>query len=439
MLVAATALAGCTSEETEPTTAFAPELAALGLTNVTAQAAAWAYAVVDATQDGDVAGMTFTLTEEALASAQSESGALFLQVIPLLPADVSLEKYAVLVFDTGYQVNAEAANVAAQAQTTVADARAQAEASGAQATMIAAELFTALEGSTQGAVTSAQAAASVGAGPLTVPLPADAAVGDVFGIVVGLQTQLDGAMASAQGTVSDVQAAVNVEGKAALLVSLVGQAQAGLPSVTDALAQAQGLAAQGQGLLMPVLGTVQGFSIPAFSLTVDGRSAERVLLASQDIQATVQTTASGLWPLFNSETISLDVASDVAAGFGSHLGGVTGDFGRLQYDLVADVHGQAASLSDEGFNAVGTAQASASYALAASGVGGTALSFDVASQGRDLSGALWAIGVELGAPLEVLLAQGALPMDELSSVGAPIPSAAGLTIDGPLGAWTLHR
>ncbi len=440
ILVAATAFAGCISEETEPTASIAPELGALGLTNITAQAAAWAYAIVAATEDGDVAGMTFTVTEEAIAAAQAQGSGLFLQVIPLLPADVAIEKYAVLVFDAGYQVNAEAANVAAQAQATAAAARAQAEASGAQATLVAAELFTALDGAAQGAMGSAKAAADVGAGPVTVPLPSDAAVGDVFGIVIGLQTQA-GAVASAQGGLDPAQAAaaVDLEGKAAILVSLAGKAQSSLPSATDALAQAEALAAQGQGILMPVLGQAQGFAIPAFSFSVDGRTAQRVLLASSDIQAQVQTTANGLWPLLSTESFSLDVASEVASGFGSHLGGVTGDFGRLQYDLVADVHGQAASLSDQGINAVGAAKASAGYALSASGLGGTDLSFDVTSQGRDLTGALWAVGVELGAPLEVLLGQSGLPVKELASAGAPIGTASGITFEGPLGVWTLHR
>ncbi len=448
ILVAATAFAGCISEETEPAQSLAPELGALGLSAVSDQAAAWAYALVGATEDGDVAGVTFTVTEEALALAQAQGSGLFLQVIPLLPADVAIEKYAVLVFDAGYQVNGEAAKVAGQAHATAESARAQAVASGAEAQLIAAELFTALEGSAQGATASAKAAADVGAGPLTIPLPADAAVGDVFGIVVGLQTQVSAAAADAQAAAdlegaaagaANAAGAVDLEGKAAILFNLAGTAQAELPSAADALAQAQALADQGRGLLLPVIGQAKGLAIPAFTFDVDGRTAQRVLLASSDIQAQVQGAASGLWPLLSTETISLDIVTDATAGFGSHLGGVAGDFGRLQYELVANVHGQAASLSDSGFNAAGAAQSSASYALAAGGLGGTDLSFDVTSQGRDLAGSLWAVGFELGAPLEVLLGQSGLPVKDLASTGLPFATPAGMRVDGPLGAWTLHR
>ncbi len=442
------AFSGCIADDAASTQALPPELAALGLTDVTDQVATWAYAILDATESGDVAGVTFVITDDVLAQAEAQGGNLIMQVTPALPVDAELTKYAVLVFDTGRNVHAEAAAAAAAGGAAAADAQAQADgaandaqaqAEAVKAQLLSADLFTELETVTQtaqGAQSSIQAA---GAGPLTVDLgaAADFEAGDVIGIVLGAQTLVDSAkgqveaaaadaQAQAEGAAADAQAQAealaDVEGKMALFVSFVAQAQSAAPSQADVQAILDGLAAQGQGTAMDVVGQAEGFLVPAFEMTLNGRSGVRTITQSADIDATLSTATGGALPipfLVSTETFRLEIITDSVGGFGQYVGAVDGDLGQLDWALDADVHGVLLSAAESGFNA-GPSDVSGAFEVIGSGSGPTELLFEAQMQGRDLAGSLFVGGFEFGAPVEDLLGQPIESAGSVTSSGLPV-------------------
>ncbi len=432
------ALAGCISADDAPTNALPAELSALGLTDVTDQAATWVYAVLDATESGDVAGVTFVITEDVLAQAEAQGGNIIMQVTPALPVGAELTKYAVLVFDTGRNVHAEAAAAAvdAQAQADDAQADATAQAEAVAATLKSVNLFAELETVTQSANGAQTSLTATGAGPLTVDLGAASQfeAGDVIGLVVGAQTILDEAQAqveaAAEGAQADAEAKVDgavadVQGKMALFVSFVAEAQAAAPSQADVQAILDDLAAQGQGQAMQVVGQAEGFLIPAFEMAFNGQSGVRTITKTADIEATLSTATSGGLPLpflAQTETFELNIVTDTVGGYGQYLGGIDGNLGSMDWVFDADVHGVVAQASEQGINApAGPGDVSGAFELVGSGSGPTEILFQAQMQGRDLAGSLFLTGFEFGAPLEDLLGQPIDPVSQVSSAGLPFP------------------
>lgn len=445
------AFAGCVSEDAASANALPAELSVLGLTDVTDQVATWAYAILDATESGDVTGVTFVITDDILAQAEARGGDLIMQVTPALPVDAELSKYAVLVFDTGRNVQAEAQAAAdtangaaadAQADADAAQADAQAQAEAVAATLTSVNLFTELETVTQTAAGAQSSVQATGAGPLTVDLgsAADFEAGDVIGIVLGAQTivdaakgQVDAAAADAQADAdaaqADAQAQIDsaradVTGKMALFVSFVEEAQAAAPSEADVQAILDDLAAQGQGQAMEIVGQAEGLLIPAFSMDLDGQAGVRTITQSADIDAALSTATGGPLPLpflLNTETFELSLVTDAIGGFGLYEGAISGNFGSMDWVFDADVHGVVAQAQEAGLNAGPASDVGGAFEVVGSGSGPTEILFEAQMQGRDLAGNMFLGGFELGAPLEDLLGQPIDPVSQAAGNGLPFP------------------